>query len=104
MDSVEDLSNKLKQFVKDRDWEQFNNPTQLAVDISVEANELLELFQWKKENELSQVLIEKKDKIEEELGDVFLSCLQFANHANIDVLKAAQKKFIETERKYPVDK
>ncbi len=104
MDSVEELSNKLKQFVKERDWGQFHNPTQLAMDISVEASELLELFQWKKENELSQVLIDKKDKIEDELGDVFLSCLKFANETDINILAAANKKFLDMERKYPIGK
>ena len=104
MDRLAELQERLKRFVDERDWKQFHNPTQLAMDISVEASELLELFQWKLEKELPQVMKDKKSKIEEELGDVFMTCLKFANETNIDILAAAERKFLEMERKYPVEK
>jgi NTP pyrophosphatase (non-canonical NTP hydrolase) len=59
-DRLEQLQEKLKRFVEERDWKQFHNPTQLAMDISVEASELLELFQWKLEKELPQAMKDKK--------------------------------------------
>jgi len=103
-DSVTELSERLRKVVGDRDWKQFHNPTQLAMDISVEAGELLELFQWKLENELPKLMVEKRAKIGEELADVFLSCLKFANFNNIDIIAAAWNKVEEMEKKYPVEK
>ena len=103
-DSVKELSERLKKVVEDRDWKQFHNPTQLAVDISVEAGELLEVFQWKLEKDLPKLMVDRKEKIEEELADVFLSCLKFANSAGIDIVAAAWKKVEGMERKYPVEK
>ena len=103
-DRLEELQEKLKRFVEERDWHQFHNPTQLAMDISVEAGELLELFQWKMEKELPQVMKEKREKVEAELADVFLSCLKFSNHTGIDIMAAAEKKFAEMGSKYPADK
>lgn len=103
-DSVKELSERLRKVVEDRDWKQFHNPTQLAMDISVEAGELLELFQWKLEKDLPKLMVDKREKIEEELADVFLSCIKFATVNNIDLISAAWKKVEEMERKYPVEK
>jgi len=103
-DSVKELSDRIAKSVRDREWDKFHNPTQEAMDIAVEAGELLELFQWRLEKQLPQLMKEKRERIEEELADVFLSCLKFASSNKIDIISAAWKKVEEIERKYPPEK
>lgn len=103
-DSVKELTERMAKIIKERGWERFDNPTQQAMDIAVEAGELLELFQWRLEKDLPQLMVEKKARIEEELADVFLSCIKFATVNNIDLVSAAWKKVEDMERKYPADK
>ena len=103
-DNVKELSERMAKVIRERGWERFDNPTQQAMDIAVEAGELLELFQWKPEKDLPQHMKEKKERIEAELADVFLSCIKFATINDIDLISAAWKKVEEMELKYPADK
>lgn len=89
---------KLIKFRDDRDWEQFHNSKDLALALSIEASELLEIFLWKKNEDFD------KDKLEEELADVFMYGLLLANKNNIDINNIILKKLQRNNEKYPVEK
>ena len=93
--------NRINQFRDERDWRQFHNEKDLAISISLEASELLELFQWKK----SEEVVEKSlQEIREELADVFIYSFMMADNLNLDVEEIIKSKLDLNEQKYPVEK
>ena len=88
---------RIKRFTKDRDWEQFHTPANLAKSISIEANELLECFQW---NENSYDL----EHVKEELADVIVYCADMIQCLRLDVDDIVNSKMEKNEAKYPIDK
>ena len=105
--TVAELKALMRRFRDERDWEQFHDPKNLAEAISVEAAELLELFLWKEKVEIGRLL--SKDAayrlaVEEELADTVMTCLSFANAADIDVADAIMAKVKKAAKKYPVAK
>ena len=103
-DSLKELQAMIRQFVDDRDWDQFHNPKDLAISLSLEAAELLEHFQWKNSEEMTTHLQKKKSEIGEELADVFYWVLLIANKANIDLIEIFRKKMKKNHTKYPIHK
>jgi dCTP diphosphatase len=99
---IEEISALLLKFRKERDWEQFHSPKNLAISISIEAAELLEHFQWRKENE--EFTPEKKHEISEELADIFNYMIMLAGDLGIDIVESAKIKIEENRKKYPVEK
>lgn len=97
MDRLEKLSDRIHRFNKERDWDQFHTPSNLAKSISIEANELLECFQW------NDVEFDQSDVLEE-LADVTNYCIQMAQVLGVDLIEIINKKMDKTEQKYPVDK
>ncbi len=89
---------KLIQFRNDRDWEQFHNSKDLAVALSIEASELLELFLWKGNEECDQA------KIKEELADVLMYALLLADKHQLDINQIILDKLELNNQKYPVEK
>ena len=96
MDRLEELKQRIDKFNKDRDWDQFHSPVNLAKSISIEANELLECYQWNEDANL--------DDVKEELADVINYCLQMSMVLGLDPIDIMNKKMDKTEKKYPVDK
>ena len=97
----EETINKILKFRDDRDWKQFHNPKDLAISISLEAAELLEVFQWSGEDVSNEG---KQDKIKEELADVVNYCVLMADACELDLDEIVQEKIKINERKYPVEK
>lgn len=101
MNNIEEISKKINQFRDERNWRQFHNEKDLAISISLEANELLELFQWKS----SEESVEKHlSDIKEELADVFMYAFMMADNLNLDIEQIIQDKLIKNAKKYPIDK
>lgn len=98
---MKELMNKINQFRNDRDWRKFHNEKDLAISISLEASELLELFQWKNSEEVVKSSIEE---IKEELADVFIYSFMMADNLNLDVEEIIKSKLDLNEQKYPVEK
>jgi len=96
-----DTSEAIIQFSIDRDWEQFHNPKDLAISISLEAAELLEAFQW---SGADTDCPEKREKIREELADVVNLCILMADACDIDLDRALRDKLRRNGEKYPVEK
>ena len=97
MEKIELLMKRIDKFNKDRDWDQFHTPSNLAKSISIEANELLECFQW---NDTDYDL----DAVKEELADVMNYCIQMSQVLNLDIIDIMNDKMDKTEKKYPVEK
>ena len=96
MDRLEELKQRIDKFNKDRDWDQFHTPTNLAKSISIEANELLECYQWNDNANL--------DDVKEELADVMNYCLQMSMVLGLDPIDIMNYKMDKTEKKYTVEK
>ena len=98
------LQKILSEFANKRDWEQFHNLKNLAISINIESSELLEIFQWKKEDEIKLDLKKKaiKERISDEVADIMLYLLRFSDLAKIDIEKCCFKKIKKNEKKYPV--
>ncbi len=103
-DSVNELAAELEKFARDRDWQQFHSPKNLASALVVESAELLEHFQWLTEEQSSQLAPEKRDQVAAELADVLLYLIQLAGALQIDLLAAARQKVVANAAKYPVDR
>lgn len=98
MNDIEHIVQKLIEFRNERNWEQFHNSKDLALAINVEAGELLELFLWKNEDDAN------KEKVKEELADVFAFAFLMANKYGFDVKQIVLDKIKLNAEKYPIDK
>ena len=93
---MKDLMKEIEEFNKERDWDQFHSPENLAKSISIEAGELLECFQWNNDYD--------KEEATEELADVFTYCIMMADKLGVDPKEIVLKKLDKTRKKYPVEK
>ena len=98
MNDFEQIYEALLKFRNERDWEQFHNPKDLSLAITIEASELLELFLWKKAEEANL------EKIKDELADVFSFAFLLADKYKLDVKEIILEKIAKNAQKYPVDK
>ena len=89
--------NRIRKFTEDRDWDQFHTPANLAKSISIEANELLECFQWSDEDY-------NLDNVKEELADVLVYCRNMLDKLGLDEDEIVNAKMTKNEQKYPVEK
>ena len=101
MSEFKELHNLLVQFRNERDWEQFHDSKNLALALSIEAAELNELFLWKKDAQVEQV---NRDRLREELADVFAYAIMLAGHHGLDVSEIVREKIEVNAQKYPVEK
>lgn len=103
---IKEIQNQIAEFAKEREWDQFHTPKNLAMSLTIEASELMELFQWLTSEQSKSILDDatKAENVEEEIADVFIYALRFANVLGIDVEDAIQKKIAKNAKKYPVEK
>jgi len=92
---------KINKFRDDRDWRKFHNEKDLAISISLEASELLELFQWKQSNE---VVKKDPEQLKEELADVLIYSYMMADNLGLDIDKIIDEKLQKNISKYPINK
>ena len=102
---INDLIQIVQNFCEERDWDQFHNPKDLAIGISTEANELLDIFRFKSEEDIRQLFRDRdrREHIEEEIADVLFFVLRFAQMNQIDLPKALEKKIQKNAVKYSVE-
>ena len=104
LESLQELTHRLREFVAERAWDQFHSPKNLAMALAVEVAEILEHFQWLTEQGSSKLPDEKLSEIREEIGDVLIYLVRLADVLGIDPLKAAEDKLAKNEGKYPAEK
>ena len=103
-DALQALQKALREFARERDWEQFHTPKNLATALSVEAAELLEHFQWLTDEQSRTLDDAKRTAVGEEIADVLLYLLQLADKLDIDPLQAAERKLRLNAEKYPAER
>ena len=101
MRSIGEIMDEILEFRDKRDWKQFHTPKDLAISISLEASELLEVFQWSGTDMRAQ---DKQDRIEEELADVLIYCFLMADAAGIEIDDIITRKLQKNNEKYPAEK
>ena len=104
--TVADLKARVRAFVRERDWEQFHNPKNLAMALAAETGELMEHFLWATPDQSRAIAIDpaKRAKIADELADVVIYALGFANVTGLDVAAAIDAKMAANAKKYPIEK
>ena len=103
---LDELSQRVVAFRDARDWKQYHTPKDLAISISLESAELLELFQWKTHEQISAELKDerKREKLSHELADIIIYCLSLSDVTGIKLDDAVIRKLAVNEAKYPVEK
>lgn len=103
---VQNLEDAIGKFVSDRDWDQFHSVKNLAMALSVESSELLEIFQWMKEEDSNLVRNDAStiSKVEDELADIFYFLILLSKKTGVDLDTALRKKLIKNAEKYPVER
>ena len=104
--SFDELVRQVLAFRDERDWRQFHNPKDLAISISLEAAELLEHFQWKSPAEVAALVADPQGQrqVSWEMADILILLISLADVLGTDLVKAAQEKLQENERRYPVER
>ena len=101
---MKELVQKLREFAKERDWEQFHSPKNLAMALSVEVAEVIEHFQWLTEEQSKNLPNGKLQEVESELADTLIYLIRLADQLDIDLVSAVHSKIKVNEKKYPVNK
>jgi len=104
--TVAELKSRVLAFARERDWEQFHAPKNLSMALAAEAGELMEHFLWATPEASQAVAADpvKRAKIAEELADVIIYALEFANATKLDVAASIEAKMAANAKKYPVEK
>jgi dCTP diphosphatase len=104
LDSLQQLKVTLRQFAADRDWDQFHQPKNLVMALSVEVAELMEHFQWQGVEASASLDPARRAAVREELADVLLYLIRLADKLDVDLLEASVEKIAKNALKYPVEK
>ena len=103
--AMNQLKSDLRKFTKDRNWERFHSPKNLAMALSVEVAELVEIFQWmtEKESRVFPILYHELEHLRDEIGDVQIYLTMIADKFNLCPIECAKAKIIKNEIKYPAN-
>jgi len=104
MKDLEELRQRVADFAKERDWDQFHSPKNLVMALTVEAAELQEHFQWLSEEDSQALPSDKRQAVADEIADVLVYLVRLADRLNIDMADAVTQKMARNEDKYPADK
>jgi dCTP diphosphatase len=103
MSDLEDIKVRARRFAELRDWEQFHSPKNLVMALSVEASELVEIFQWLTEQQSDELNDETRARVVDEIADVQVYLVRLADRLQIDISDAVAQKMEKNESKYPVE-
>ena len=104
--TILELKNFVEDFVQEREWSQFHNAKNLSMALTIEAGELMDIFKWNTSEECETKMSEKNARQEatDELADIMIYAIAFANRNNINISNAIDQKMIKNRIKYPADK
>ncbi len=102
---LEKLNKEIESFSIERDWNKFHSIKNLSMALSVECSELLEIFQWKTEEQSNQIINNQQElsQVQDELADIFIYLLKISSKLKIDLEKATLEKIIKNSKKYPIE-
>ena len=102
--NIKTIQKQLADFADERDWDQFHNPKNLAMALSVEASELVEIFQWLTPEQAEEIMdSSQSDHVKEEVADVMIYLLRLADKLDIDLESIVNDKIVQNGKKYPVN-
>jgi dCTP diphosphatase len=103
--NISKMQEYFRNFVKERNWDKFQTPKNLSMALSVEAAELVEIFQWLSQKESFEIIKDKnkQEAIEDEVADIFIYLIRISDVLNIDLEKAFYNKFQKNLKKYPLN-
>jgi NTP pyrophosphatase (non-canonical NTP hydrolase) len=102
--NINNIQKQLSDFADERDWNQFHNPKNLAMALSVEASELVEIFQWLTPEQAEEIMdSSQSDHVKEEVADVMIYLLRLADKLDIDLESIVSDKIVQNGKKYPVN-
>jgi len=102
--NIKTIQKQLSDFADERDWDQFHNPKNLAMALSVEASELVEIFQWLTSEQAEEIMdSSQSDHVKEEVADVMIYLLRLADKLDIDLESIVNDKIVQNGKKYPVN-
>jgi dCTP diphosphatase len=104
MSELAQIKLRLREFAKQRDWDQFHSPKNLSMALSAEVAEIVEHFQWLTERQSNNLSSDKLEEVETELADTLIYLIRLADKLGIDLLAAAHRKIDVNARKYPIEK
>lgn len=104
MKELNQIQVQLREFAKERDWDQFHSPKNLSMALIVEAAELVEHFQWLTEDQSKSLDQKQLEKVQEELADIQIYLIRIADKLNVDLIEAVSKKIDANAKKYPPEK
>ena len=104
--TITDLKTFVEDFVQERDWSQFHNAKNLSMALAIEAGELMDIFKWNTATECNTMMSEEISRKEavDELADVLIYAIAFANRNDINIANAIAQKMVKNRKKYPADK
>ena len=102
--NIKEIQKQLSDFADERDWDQFHNPKNLAMALSVEASELVEIFQWLTPEQSKAIMSSRENEhVKEEMADIMIYLLRMADKLDVDLESAVTSKIVQNGKKYPVD-
>ena len=101
--NLEKIKNKINKFANDRNWDKFHTPKNLSMALSVEASELVEIFQWLTEEESRNLNSKDIESAKDEIADIFIYLIRISDRLDIDIEQSILNKIKKNEIKYPVD-
>ena len=102
--NIKKIQKQLSDFADESDWDQYHNPKNLAMALSVEASELVEIFQWLTPEQAEEIMdSSQSDHVKEEVADVMIYLLRLADKLDIDLESIVNDKIVQNGKKYPVN-
>ena len=101
METLDDLKKRLREFARERDWEQFHSPKNLSMALIVEAAELVEHFQWLTQEQSKHLPEKTLQEVTQEMADVFIYLVRMADLLGVDLIASAKRKIELNAKKYP---
>ena len=104
IESLESLRDRLREFAREREWDQYHTPKNLSMALIAEAAELVEHFQWVQGDESHLLEDKTRQSVEEELADILIYLVRISDKLEVDLYEAVERKIAINEKKYPADK
>ena len=101
--NIKNIQKQLSDFADERDWDQFHNPKNLSMALSVEASELVEIFQWLTPEQAKAIMSSSESEhVKEEMADIMIYLIRMADKLNVDLESAVTDKIVKNGKRYPV--
>jgi len=104
MDELEEIKLHLREFAKERDWDQFHSPKNFSMALIVECAELVEHFQWLTDEQSKKLAPDTLDEVSLEMADIMIYLIRLADKLDIDLIESVNRKIVLNAKKYPIDK